>query len=275
MYMQDKVCIISGSTAGMGKAIAKKFAEEGGKVIVSGRRADVAKEVAEEIKSAGGEATGLKMDVRDRDEINKVVESVIKKYGKVDVLVNCAGGTEGAKPGGDSDSLDIDDWDNILNLNLKGVLHTCLAVLPVMKQRRSGKIVNLSSMGAFKTQTSVLHIHSANGAVEALSTNLAFELAPLNIHVNVIVPGPIRTSFWNFMPEEVREGFFAALSAKEVPLLRIGEPEDIAGVALFLGSELSDYVTGQTIYAGGGLGCIYSHEATYMSSSDGPGGKNK
>lgn len=271
-YMEDKVCIITGSTGVMGRAVARKYAEEGGKVVISGRREDVAKEAAAEIVAAGGQAIGLRMDVTNRDEVASAVEQVVKTWGKVDVLVNCAGGTKGAGPGGNSSSVDMDDWDMIMDVNLKGTLYPCLAVLPSMKEQNYGKIINISSLGAFKAQTSVLHIHAAKGAVESLSINLAFELAPQNIHVNVIVPGPINTSFWDFMPEERREGFFKALSRKEVPLQRVGQPQDIAGAALFLGSDLSDYVTGQVLYVSGGIGCVYSHEATFMSSSDGPRG---
>jgi NAD(P)-dependent dehydrogenase (short-subunit alcohol dehydrogenase family) len=124
-----------------------------------------------------------------------------------------------------------------------------------MKEKKYGKIINLSSMGAVHPSVSVVHYHAAKAGVLGLTYNLAFELAPFNIFVNAILPGPIRTPFWEPVTRGIpdKDAYFAELAQKEIPLQRVGTPEDIAGVALFLASELSAYVTAETIYVAGGL----------------------
>jgi NAD(P)-dependent dehydrogenase (short-subunit alcohol dehydrogenase family) len=160
-----------------------------------------------------------------------------------------------------------------LNVNLKGPFLACMAVIPHMKKNRYGKIVNLSSMGAVSPSVSVLHYHSAKAGILGLTLNLAFELAPFNIYVNAIVPGPIETPFWDSLmpPGPERDTLFAGIARKEVPLGRIGTPEDVAGPALFLASGLSDYVTGQIIYVAGGQP-LSSHAGTFLSAGDSPVG---
>jgi NAD(P)-dependent dehydrogenase (short-subunit alcohol dehydrogenase family) len=137
-----------------------------------------------------------------------------------------------------------------------------------MKKQKYGKIINLSSMGAVNPAASVLHYHAAKAGVLGLTINLAFELAPDNIYCNAIVPGPIETPFWDSLmnPGPEREKFLKALAKQEVPLGRIGTPEDIAGPALFLASGLSDYVTGQTIYAAGGQP-LTAQAATFLTTN--------
>lgn len=267
MMLKDRVAIVTGGAKGMGRSTSLKFAEEGCAVVVADIDIESAQNVAEEIAAMGGKAIATRTDVTNKAEIREMVEKTIREFGKIDILINTAGGVPGTEGRGDSETILEDEWDRIVNLNLKGTLNVTLGVLPHMKERKFGKIVNFSSMGAFHPSISVLHYHSSKGAIEALSTNLAFELAPQNIYVNTIVPGPIVTPFWNSLmpPGPERDAFFNALGHKEVPLGRIGTPEDIAGVALFLASPLSDYVTGQTIFVGGGMGCISSHEATFLS----------
>lgn len=157
-----------------------------------------------------------------------------------------------------------EEWDRVLAINLKGPWLVTEAVLPTMKEKRYGKIVFISSTGAVSPVVSVLHYHAAKAGVIGLALNLAFELAPLNICVNTIVPGPVETPFWDALmpagPE--RDSFFAAVSKHEVPLGRMGQPRDIAGACLFLSSELSDYVTGQTLCVAGGQPML-SQQATF------------
>jgi NAD(P)-dependent dehydrogenase (short-subunit alcohol dehydrogenase family) len=140
-------------------------------------------------------------------------------------------------------------------------------VVPYMKDQKSGKIINLSSMGAVHPSVSVLHYHAAKAGILGLTYNLAFELAAFNICVNAIVPGPVATPFWDHLTAEMedKEAFFTALARKEVPLGRVGRPEDIAGPALFLASELSAYVTGQVLYVAGGQPML-SQAATFLSA---------
>lgn len=264
MLLENRVAIVTGGTKGMGRAIAQKFAEEGCDVVVTSRHLDEAKKVAKEIEKTGRKALGLKADISKSAEVSDMVAQTIKKFKKIDILVNNAGGID--VKGGDTTDATEADWDHIIEINLKGCFLCCMAVVPYMKKQKYGKIINLSSMGAVHPAASVLHYHAAKAGVLGLTINLAFELAPDNIYVNAIVPGPIETPFWDSLmgPGPERDKFFTALAKKEVPLGRMGKPEDIAGPALFLASGLSDYVTGQTIYAAGGQP-LNAQEGTFLS----------
>lgn len=264
MLLKDKVAIITGGAKGMGKGIALKFAEEGCDVVVCDIDIEGARGVAEEIKGLGRKSIPAKVDITKNAEIEEMTARTVAEFGKIDILVNNAGGVPGTHGAGSSETITEAEWDRIIALNLKGPFLMCKAVLPHMKEKRSGKIISLSSMGAVCPSVSVLHYHSAKAGVLGLTLNLAFELAPLNIHVNAIVPGPIETPFWdNLMPKgPERDAFFAALSKREVPLGRMGTPKDIAGAALFLASELSDFVTGQIVHVAGGIPLL-SQEATF------------
>jgi 3-oxoacyl-[acyl-carrier protein] reductase len=265
MLLKDKVAIVTGGTKGMGKAIARKFAVEGCDVIITSRHIEEARKVAKEIQALGRKTLGIKADISKNNEVKDMVDQTINKFKKIDILVNNAGGVD--VKGGDTTDATEEDWNHVLDVNLKGVFLCCMAVVPYMKKQKYGKIINLSSMGAVNPAVSVLHYHAAKAGVLGLTTNLAFELAPFNIYVNAIVPGPIETPFWDSLqpPGPQRNAFLKALAEKEVPLGRIGKPEDIAGPALFLASGLSDYVTGQVIYAAGGQPLL-SHAETFLSA---------
>ena len=268
MLLENKVAIVTGGAKGMGRGIALKFAGEGCDVVVNALHIEGAREVAEEVKALGRKSLAIKADISNSAEVNDMVAQTVKEFGKIDILVNNAGGVTGAK-GGNTDTATEEDWDRVLNVNLKGAFLVCMAVIPHMKKERYGKIVNLSSMGAVSPSVSVLHYHAAKAGILGLTLNLAFELAPHNIYVNAIVPGPIETPFWDALqpPGPARDAFFQAMTKKEIPLGRMGTPEDIAGPALFLASGLSDYVTGQIIYAAGGQP-LSSHAATFLSSTE-------
>jgi NAD(P)-dependent dehydrogenase (short-subunit alcohol dehydrogenase family) len=265
MLLENKVAIVTGGSKGMGRAIALTFAKEGCNVVVTSRHINEAKKVAREIEKLGRKSLGLKADISKSAEVKDMVAQTIKKFKKIDILVNNAGGVD--VKGGDTTDATEADWDRIIDINLKGTFLVTMAVVPYMKKQKSGKIINFSSMGAVNPAVSVLHYHAAKAGILGLSANLAFELAPFNIHVNTIVPGPIETPFWDFLqpPGPARKAFFKALATKEVPLGRMGKPEDIAGPALFLASSMSDYVTGQVIYVAGGQPLL-SHAATFLSS---------
>jgi NAD(P)-dependent dehydrogenase (short-subunit alcohol dehydrogenase family) len=264
MLLTDKVAIITGAAKGMGKGIALRFAQEGCSVVITDIDISGAQGVADEIKAMGHRSTAMKMDITKSSEIEEMVAKVLQEFGKIDILVNNAGGVAGTGGSGSSETITEEEWDRIVALNLKGPFLVCKAVLPTMKKNRFGKIINLSSMGAVSPVVSVLHYHSAKAGILGLTINLAFELAPLNIYVNAIVPGPVETPFWDALmtkgPE--RDTFFAALAKHEVPLGRMGKPKDIAGVALFLASDLSDFMTGQVLHVAGGQPLL-SQEATF------------
>lgn len=264
MYLENKVAIVTGGAKGMGRGIAVKFAEEGAKVVLCDLDLAGAQSVAGEVNALGRDALAFEMDITKSAEIDRMVAGTLKEFGTIDVLINCAGGVPGTHGAGASGTMTEQEWDRVLAINLKGPWLVTEAVLPTMKANRYGKIVYISSTGAVSPVVSVLHYHAAKAGVIGLSLNLAFELAPLNICVNTIVPGPIETSFWDALmpagPE--RDAFFAAVSQHEIPLGRMGQPKDIAGACLFLASELSDYVTGQTICVAGGQPML-SQKATF------------
>jgi NAD(P)-dependent dehydrogenase (short-subunit alcohol dehydrogenase family) len=268
LLLSGKVAIITGGATGMGRSTALKFASEGCAVVV----ADISKvngqKTSEELSQTGAEGLFVPCDITSSRQVQDMVEKTLYKFGKIDILVNNAGGTLGIK-GGSIDDATEEDWDRVLNLNLKGAFLVCKSVVPHMKEKKYGKIINLSSMGAVHPSVSVLHYHSAKAGIIGLTYNLAFELAPFNICVNAIVPGPVVTPFWDPIMLGIgdRDAFFSALAKKEVPLGRIGTPEDIAGPALFLASELSSYVTGQIIYAAGGQPLL-SQSATFLSATE-------
>jgi NAD(P)-dependent dehydrogenase (short-subunit alcohol dehydrogenase family) len=254
MLLKDKVAIVTGGAKGMGAGICQKFAAEGAKVVACDLDYDGCKNVAAGIKAAGGRALAYKVDITKSADIAEMVAGTLKEFGTIDILINCAGGVPGTHASGATGTFDEAEWNRIININLTGPWLVTDAVLPTMKKNQSGAVVFVSSMGAVSPVVSVLHYHAAKAGVIGLALNLAYELAPQNIRVNTIVPGPIETTFWDSLlpagPE--RDTFFKALSNHEVPLKRMGTAEDIAGAALFLTSDLSSFVTGQTLCVAGG-----------------------
>jgi NAD(P)-dependent dehydrogenase (short-subunit alcohol dehydrogenase family) len=269
VLLENRVAVVTGGAKGMGKGIALKFAKEGCDVVVNALHIEGAQQVADEIMAMGRKSIAIKADISNSTEVNAMVDQTIKKFGKIDILVNNAGGAGG----GNIDTATEEDWDRTLAVNLKGAFLVCKAVVPYMKKARYGKIINLSSMGAVHPSVSVLSYHCAKAGIVGLTLNLAFELAPFGIYVNCIVPGPIDTPFWDSltrgMSPQQRQDFMSALAKKEVPLGRMGTPEDIAGPALFFASELSSYVTGDVMCVAGGQPGL-STESTFLSSSQRP-----
>ncbi|MFA5308501.1 MAG: SDR family NAD(P)-dependent oxidoreductase [Dehalococcoidales bacterium] len=248
MLLKDKVAVITGGAAGIGRGIAVRFAAEGAKVVIADISPDKGEKTAADIKKGGGEAFFVRCDVADGQQVQALADLAVERYGKIDILVNNAGGVSG-----DAKIEDTTEaaWDKIIDINLKGQFLCCRAVVPVMKKNRYGKIINLSSMGAVSPPAPIVHYHAAKGGVLGLTRDLAVELAHLNITVNAILPGPILTDFYTDILKE-QPGLLEKLN-KKVPMRRMGTPEDIAGVALFLASGLSSYVTGEDICVGGGL----------------------
>ncbi len=255
MLLENRVAIVTGGAKGIGRGIALKFAREGCDVVVNALHIEGARKVAHEVKALGRKSLAIAADVARSAEVNDMVARTIKEFGKIDILVNNAGGISAGKEGTIENTTE-EDWDRVVDINLKGQFLCCRAVVPHMKKNGYGKIINVSSMGAIHPPAPIVHYHSAKGGVLGLTTNLALELAHLNITVNAILPGPIRSEFFNEMlkgmTKEEGKAFFKMLDNK-VPMRRMGTPEEIAGVALFLASDLSSYVTGEAICAGGGL----------------------
>jgi len=253
MLLANKVAIITGGAAGMGRAMALKFAEEGCSIVIADISDSWGKKTADEVSQKGGEAIFVQCDVTNNSQVQDMVNTTISKFGKIDILVNSAGalGTTWSL-----EEVSEEDWDKILDLNLKSVFLCCKAIVPYMQEGKYGRIINISSMGAVSPPRSVVHYHAAKAGVISLTQNLALELVSFNIYVNAIVPGPIRTEYYEprleNMTDAQREDYFVT-KGKTTPMQRMGKPEEIAAVALFLATEPSSYITGEAINVAGGL----------------------
>ncbi|MGB9921151.1 MAG: SDR family NAD(P)-dependent oxidoreductase [Moorellales bacterium] len=259
MLLADRVAIVTGGASGMGRAIAVKFAEEGCDVAVADVNLPQALQTLEMVRQRGRDGLALECDVSNTQQVKNAVNAVLAKWGKIDILVNAAGkSVGGARRGAPASitSISDEDWNRTIAINLTGPFLFCREVVPHMKARRYGKIINISTLGWIHPPAVSPHYHGAKAGVVGLTNDLAAELGPYNINVNAILPGPVRTAFYDEMlkgrtPDEI-DAFFEAVG-KTTPLQRVGVAEDIAGVALFLASELSSYITGASIPVGGGL----------------------
>jgi NAD(P)-dependent dehydrogenase (short-subunit alcohol dehydrogenase family) len=251
MLLTKKIAIITGGARGIGRAIAVRFAQEGCITVIADVRADEAAETLAQIESTGGEGLFAQCDVSASPQVRGMVDQVINRYGRVDILVNDA-----AISPPERSFVDIteEQWDRVLTVNLKGVFLCCQAVVPHMKRQKYGKIVNVGSVGAVAPSKTIADYCVAKSGVLMLTQCLALEFAEDNICVNALLPGITRTDFHDAIrPEGVpKDGYFANLG-KTIPLGRVAEPQDIADVALFLASDLSRYVTGDRVLASGGL----------------------
>jgi 3-oxoacyl-[acyl-carrier protein] reductase len=251
MLLSDRVAIITGGSRGIGRGIALKFADEGCSIVIADVKIKEAKDTLAEVSKKGGEGLAIQCDVSDSQQVHDMVDKVISRFGKVDILVNNAG-IHPAQYG--LVDLPEKEWDRVLAVDLKSGFLCCQAVAPHMMQKRYGKIVNISSTSALYPPHPSVHYSAAKAGVLGMTYDLAVELASFNICVNAILPGAIRTALWDGATASVvdKDAFFADIAQKDVPLQRIGTPEDIAGVALFLASGLSSYVTGVHILVTGG-----------------------
>ena len=254
MLLADRVAIITGGAKGMGRGMALRFAEEGCSVAIIDIATAEANDAAAEVSKRGREGLAVPCDVTKGSEVRDAVRTVFEKFGKVDILVNNAGGMPGSHM---IEDMTEEEWDKVQALNIKSDFLFCKYIVPHMKERKYGRIINFSSVGAINPPAHAIHYNTAKAAVIGFTYDLAHALAPFNIHVNAILPGPIRTSFYDgmigSMTEKEKDDFFEGLGKNVVPLGRVGTPQDIAGAALFLASELSSFVTGKTILVSGGL----------------------
>jgi NAD(P)-dependent dehydrogenase (short-subunit alcohol dehydrogenase family) len=251
--LKDKVALVTGGSRGIGQGIAFGFAKAGAKVVVTSRKVQDLESTAAEIRAFGGEALVLPGHIGKMEEIQKVVGQVMERYGRLDILVNNAG----ASPAMGS-VLECDErlWDTIMNLNLKGLYFLSQAAAKIMKNQGGGKIINIASIDGFKPELSVSIYSISKAGVRMITKAFAAELAPFNIQVNTIAPGPISTKmmdshWWNLSPEEFKKA--KAKLEKQLPMGRIGYPDDIAGAAVYLASEASGYTTGSEIVIDGGV----------------------
>ena len=251
MLLKDKVALITGGSHGMGRGIALKFADEGCSVAIADILQEEANKTVKRVLDKGRDALAVQCDVSDGNQVRNMAEKVITRFGKVDILVNTAGVSAPSKSITDYSE---EEWDRTYAIHVKGPYFCYKYVVPQMKHRKSGNIINFSSVGAIYPPSVRATYASAKTAVIGLTVSTAIELAAYNIRVNVIIPGLIRTEFYdNQLPPDIDKDAFFENAGKGILLGRYGTPEDIAGVALFLASDLSAYVTAQQIVVGGGL----------------------
>ncbi len=239
-----KVAIVTGASRGIGRAIALKMASEGAKVATIARNAELLKEVVNEIKSSGGEAVAIPMDVTDFNAVNDAVSEVIGHWGRVDFLINNAGITR--------DTLLMRmkeaDWDAVISVNLKGAFNFSKAVVRQMMKQRSGVIVNISSVVGIIGNAGQTNYAASKAGLIAFTKSLAKELGPRNVRVVAVAPGFIETDMTSNLPEAIKKAYF-----DNIPLRRFGKPEDVAELVAFLCSDKAAYITGQTYIIDGGL----------------------
>lgn len=248
MILEERVAIITGSSRGIGRAIALELAKQGVRVALNyfnaGPNEKEAREVVELIKENGGQAEAFSADVAQSHEVEAMARQVIEHFGRVDILVNNAGITR--------DSLLLrmkeDDWDRVLETNLKGTYNCAKSVLKFMMKQRYGRIVNIASVVGIMGNAGQTNYAASKAGVIGFTKSLAREAASRNITVNAVAPGFIDTSMTGELSEDARQ-----LLLKQIPLQRMGTPEDVAHLVGFLVSHHASYITGQTIAVDGGM----------------------
>ncbi|MFW6082987.1 MAG: SDR family NAD(P)-dependent oxidoreductase [Chloroflexota bacterium] len=243
---EDKTVIVTGAAQGMGKATAPAFAREGARVAVADISEEGVQSVAHEIQDMGQQGVAIKADVSDAAQVEDMVRRVLERFGTVDVLVNNAGVLGQTAP---LEQIDDREWARVIDINLTGVFYCTKAVLPIMKEKRAGKIVNVSSSAGRSYSTfGAAHYTASKAGVLGLTRHTASEAAAYGINVNAVAPGSMDT-------EMVRDNATLEHIASEeakIPLGRLGTPEDNAQLVLFLASEDASYITGATVDINGG-----------------------
>ena len=248
MDLKDKVAIITGARRGMGKSHALTLARAGAKVVVADISKEDCEKVVDEITKAGGKAMAVKCDVTKKEEADEMVEKAIEKFGKVDILVNNAGICQ-FKP---FFELTEEEWDRTLDINLKGYFLCAQAAAKEMAKQKSGVIINIASVAMGQQGIgfpNIVHYCASKGGIVGMTEALAVELAPYNIRVNAISPGMIETPMIDPVKQDPK--IMEAMLAR-VPMRRVGKPEEVSNLVLFLASDVSSYMTGSTVVIDGG-----------------------
>ncbi len=248
MRLKDKVALITGGARGIGRAIALLFAQEGADIVIGDVSLAEAERTAKEIEAIGRKSLVLQLDVTDYSKVEEALNKILDKFTKIDILVNNAGITK--------DNLILrlseEDWDAVLNVNLKGTFNCTKAVSRVMVKQRSGRIINIASIIGIIGNAGQANYSASKAGIIALTKTAAKELASRNINVNAVAPGFIQTEMTSRLPEDLKQKM-----QQSIPLNRFGSPEDVAAVCLFLSSQEAGYITGQTIIVDGGM--VNSH----------------
>src|SRR4030043_65411 len=244
LKLAGRVALVTGAAQGIGKAVALLLARNGADIVVSDINLEKAEETANEISSIGRKALAVKVDVADWNDVERMVGVILEKFAKIDILVNNAGITR--------DKLILrmteEDWDAVLDVNLKGTFHCTKAVVRHMAKQRSGKIINIASVVGEMGNASQANYSASKAGVIGLTKTIAKEFAQRGININAIAPGYIETPMPEVLPEKVKEEL-----KKLIPMERLGKPEDVAEAVFFLVSEDSNYITGHVLNVNGGI----------------------
>lgn len=245
MRLKDKVAIVTGASRGIGREIALAFAREGAKLALTARSEPQLKELAAEIVKLGGHAPTVHvLDVKNSEKVDAVIDEILDKQGRIDILVNNAGLTRDGLLLRMSD----EDWDEVLDTNLKGAFLCMRAVAKPMMRQRGGKIVNIASVIGLIGNAGQANYAASKAGIIALTKSVAKELGSRNVLINAIAPGFIETDMTQALGEEVRKAIM-----KQIPTGTLGKPSDVAKAAVFLASDESNFITGQVLTVDGGM----------------------
>lgn len=242
--LKDKICVVTGGTRGIGKAIVEEFLKEGATVIFFGSREETVAKALEEYKKEYDHVEGAWPNLMDGESIKAEIERIVEKYGRIDVLANNAGVADDVSVY----DYDADKFAKIMDLNVKGVFNAIVATIPHMKEQGGGSIISTSSMVSKYGQTRGVGYPASKFAVNGLTISLARELGPDNIRVNAVAPGITNTDMMQKVPKEMIEPLI-----QNIPLRRIGEPEDIAKAYAFLASDKASYISGTVLNVDGAM----------------------
>jgi NAD(P)-dependent dehydrogenase (short-subunit alcohol dehydrogenase family) len=251
--LSDQVCMITGAGQGLGRAVALEMAKEGARVILLERNPETIETVAAEISSDGGSAEPYQLDVTNYDAYGTIIADVIRKHGKIDVLVNNAAINPPAKTILEDN---LEDWRRTIQINLEAVYMGSKLVAPQMAKQKDGRIISIASIQGFASSGTVGSYNAAKGGIIAFTKSMAVELGPYNILVNAVAPGFMSTpmSIINGVNEtETPEFIEWYVDKAKIPLRRTGYPEDVSGTVIFLASPYCRYMTGQLLVVDGGL----------------------
>ena len=245
--LEGKVALVTGAGRGIGKAIALRFAQEGANVAFTDLAVNEAvEETVKEIEAMGVKVKAYASNAANFDETHEVVKQIVEDFGRIDVLVNNAGITKDGLMMRMSEA----QWDAVINVNLKSAFNFIHAVTPVMAKQRGGSIINMSSVVGVSGNAGQCNYSASKAGMIGLAKSIAKEMGPRGIRANCIAPGFIITDMTNQLSQEIKDQW-----AQQIPMRRGGTPEDVANVALFLASDLSGYVSGQTIHCCGAMNC--------------------
>ena len=242
--LEGKIAFVTGASGGIGRTIALRIAEEGGDVALFARNAERLQETAEMVEALGRKAQCFPADVSDAAASKEAVNAALEAFGRVDVLVNNAGVTRD----GLFMRMSVSDWDDVMNINLKGVFNFSQAVTRTMMKQKSGSIISITSIIGLIGNAGQCNYAASKAGIIGFTKSLAKELASRNIRANAVAPGFIETDMTDAMEDKAREAI-----AEQIPMKRLGAGEDVANVVVFLASDAAAYITGQTLNVSGGL----------------------